>query len=170
MVIRLDQPATKRRMYTAIPRMVGKVPKLITSNKSLGELAAIAGEEANDVYHSRLITVPCLDDGSLFENLHGYPTTEAFLEKHRLLTKQHFGKASRAFLQKLVAERIEDEAALKAKITRKIKFYLRAAKDLVVEGRSLDRIHQRMAITYAAGSLAIDYGVFPWKSLISGMH
>ncbi len=41
-------------------------------------------------------------------------------------------------------------------------FYLRQAGAIGASGRRLDRVHEKMATLYAAGSLAIEFGILPW--------
>jgi hypothetical protein len=41
--------------------------------------------------------------------------------------------------------------------------YRKRASKIVSPGRQLERLHQRFATLYAAGSLAIKFGILPWR-------
>jgi hypothetical protein len=91
------------------------VPFLLTSNKGLGALAALAEMEIDDAHHGRLIGVPLPGFGaSVFEDLHGAVDDAAFGERLRRLTTEHSGHAVREFRRRLVEWRAGDEAGLLA--------------------------------------------------------
>jgi putative DNA primase/helicase len=70
-------------------------------------------------------------------------------------------KAGYAFLKRLASDVTEDEAKLKGRMNR---FYKIADVD-TSDGYQV-RFAKRFALAYAAGLLAIDYSVVPWKRVL----
>ena len=139
------------------------VPVLLTSNLSLGALAKKAEIGIDDAHHGRLISVPLPDDAhGAFEDLHGEADVVGFSRRLRRLAAKHFGHPSREFLRRLAEWRARDEAGLLAWLEARRNFYLAAAHRIDAPGRRLDRVHEKMATVYAAGCLAIQFGILPW--------
>jgi hypothetical protein len=163
-VVRWELGFEKGRLTASGPRRSTSVPFLLTSNKGLGALAALAGIEIDDAHHGRLIGVPLPGFGaSVFEDLHGAADDAAFGERLRRLVAMHFGHAAREFLRRLVEWRARDEAGLRAWLERRRSFYLREAHKIRTPGRRLDRVHEKFATLYAAGCLGIEFGILPWE-------
>jgi hypothetical protein len=141
------------------------VPFLLTSSKGLGALAALAGIDIDDAHHGRLIGVPLPGfDGTVFEDLHGAADDAAFGALLRELAAEHFGLASRDFPAPVGGKEGPGRAqpAGLARKAAQILFRFRAPPDRR-PGRQLDRVHEKMATLYAAGCLAIEFGILPWK-------
>ena len=155
----------KGRLTATGPRRSTSVPFLLTSNKGLGALAALAGIEIDDAHHGRLISVTLPGfGGTVFEDLHGAVDDAAFGGRLRELAAEHFGLASRDFLRQLVGRRARGEPSLLAWLEKRRRFYLDFARRRIdAPGRQLDRVHEKMATLYAAGCLAIEFGILPWK-------
>ena len=162
--MRWDFGLGKGRMTEDGPRRSTSVPLLLTSNKSLGELAAKAGLEVDDAHHGRLICVPLPEGGQgAFEDLHGHADVAALCKRLRALMAEHFGVAAREFLHRLVDWRARDEEGLKEWLGRRRASFLRHAERIAAPERSIDRVRQKFATLYAAGCLAIAFGILPWE-------
>ncbi len=163
-VVRWELGFEKGRLTASGPRRSTSVPFLLTSNKGLGALAALAGIEIDDAHHGRLIGVPLPGfGGTVFEELHGAADDAAFGQWLRELAAEHFGLASRDFLRQLVGRRARGEPGLLAWLEKRREFYLDFAHRIDTHGRQLDRVHEKMATLYATGRLCIEFGLFPWK-------
>jgi hypothetical protein len=70
LAMRIDSGFEKGRQTASRPRRSASVPVAVTSNKTLGELAALAGVMIDDAHRGRLIEVPLPADGyGAFERL-----------------------------------------------------------------------------------------------------
>jgi hypothetical protein len=123
-----------------------------------------AAVPVDDAFLTRLIDVPLPDGGyGVFEFLHGEVDGGKLADRIEAITRQHFGHASRRYLRCLVNWRQRDERGLVRWLQKRRRRYLRLASLIVSPGRQLGRLHQRLATLYAAGSLAIKFGILPWK-------
>jgi uncharacterized protein DUF927 len=173
LVMRWELGFEKGRKNAPGPRRSTSVPFLLTSNKGLGALAALAGMEIDDAHHGRLIGVPLPGFGdTVFEDLHGSADDAAFGEWLRRLIAEHFGHAAREFLRRLVEWRARDEAGLLKWLKKHRQIYLDVARPRIdALGRQLDRVHEKFATLYAVGCLGIEFGLLPWdrKRLIKAL-
>jgi hypothetical protein len=74
-------------------------------------------------------------------------------------------KAGYAFLKRLASDVTEDEAKLKARIKGRMNRFYKIADVDMSDGYQV-RFAKRFALAYAAGLLAIDYSVVPWKRVL----
>src|SRR5207244_2474371 len=79
--------------------------------------------------------------------------------------RRYFGTAGREFVSRLQEDRSEDPAGLREVLSKYRAKYRRAALDAIEAKnlRSLTRTSSRFATVYAAGCLAIEYGILPWS-------
>ncbi len=146
------------------------VPFISTSNKGLDELCRVAGVQLDDAYRSRLVDIGLPEGGfGIFEDLHGYSSVAALSVRLKALAEKCFGWPSRRFIRKLVRWHKKDPAGLKARFERHRGYYLKHASKVIAAGRQLERIHQKFATIYAAGCLAIRFGIFPWTAKEMGL-
>lgn len=162
-IMRWESGFEKGRKNVARLRQAASVPFVLTSNLSLGQFGAKAGQTIDDALHGRLISIPMPVGGhGLFEDLHGEPDLVAFSRRLRELAAQHFGHPSRKFLEALAAENEKDPKGLKAWLEKRRQSYLTRAKAIISPGRHMHRIHEKMATAYAAVRFAIKHAILPW--------
>jgi hypothetical protein len=121
--------------------------------------------EADDAHFGRMIDVPLVPGVvGAFERLHGFQNHGAFSFKLRGIARSDHGIAAREFLKQFAAELREDKAGIIAWLHARREWYLKHVRPLVVAtNRDLQRIHEKFATIYAAGTLAIDYQILPWS-------
>jgi putative DNA primase/helicase len=139
---------------------------LSTSNYSLDELAKRAGLEIDDAERGRLVDIPIPDAGhGIYENLHQFADGGRFTDSLKIRCRKYCGAVGKEFVRQLVTDRAKDPAELRTRLKRERKAYLHAinaqAQELGL--RPLNRASGRFATVFAAGVLAINYGLFPWK-------
>jgi putative DNA primase/helicase len=141
-----------------------------TSNYSLDELGERGGLEIDDAERGRLVDVVLPVNGhGLYEVLHGFPDGGKLTDELKARSCRFFGTPRHEFARRLAKQRTEDERRLKRWLNRRRQQYL---KELQVEANKLlsenpkakpplERASGKFATVYAAGALAIRYGVFP---------
>jgi putative DNA primase/helicase len=153
---------------------------LSTSNYSLDELAEKGGIEIDDAERGRLTDVALPAGGhGLYEDLHGFSDGGKLTDELKARSRRVFGAPRHEFARRLAKQRKRDERGLKTWLNRRRQQYL---KELQVEVKKLlsenpnvkpplERAAGRFATTYAAGALAIKYGVFllPRKQLLAAI-
>jgi len=111
----------------------------------------------------RLTDIPLPTNGhGLFEELHGLPDGESLSTELQSRSARLFGTAGSAFVRRLVKDKQND---VKNFIRERRRAYLRKLHKLTArDGLSpLKRPSDRFATTYAAGCLAIKYGILAWS-------
>jgi hypothetical protein len=165
-VMALAQNREKDRMTNAASARWWLFYFLSTSNFSLDELARQGGVTINDAHRSRLteICLPAAGCG-IYEKLHGFESGEKLTDALIKRCRTYFGAAGRAFQKKLVAASNSDLKQLRKWIARRRDIYSKALKrEANAKGlRPLKRSTGRCATVYAAGRLAIKYGLLPWS-------
>jgi putative DNA primase/helicase len=78
-----------------------------------------------------------------------------------------YGVAGKTYLEKLVADCGANRRALRNRLYRYRQRFLQKIGVDADDGYA-DRFAKRFALTYAAGLLAIDYGIVPWKRSLVG--
>jgi hypothetical protein len=82
---------------------------------------------------------------------------------------EHYGWASDEYLRRLVREYARDKPRLINWLVARRKEYKRVARRRIVHGqRQPARIHEKFATIYAAGALAIAFGILPWDCRAMG--
>lgn len=142
-----------------------ETPLLSLSNEFLDEMAQRAGVEIDDAHRGRLIDVPLAPGGiGAFEDLRDFANHAEFSADLKRVARLHHGRAAREFVRRFAADLRREEARLLAWLDARRAGYLQQIRPRVVAPiRDLERVHQKFATIYAAGGLAIDYGVLPWQ-------
>jgi putative DNA primase/helicase len=107
----------------------------------------------------RIVDIPA-DAGAgmgMFENLHGFPSAEAFARHLRSATHQHYGEAARQYLGAIVPK-IEE---LRKQIAPIMKSFSEQYVPAGADGQ-IERVAQRFALIAVGGELAQQYGIVPW--------
>ncbi|GBR28625.1 DNA/RNA helicase [Komagataeibacter oboediens DSM 11826] len=134
----------------------------ITLATKMGEAGQrpMAGQEV------RLVNVQA-DAGAgmgLFENLHDMASPGDLADHIRRAARTSYGTASRAWLQALVMDRNEDEAALTDTIKQIVaRFEEQALPDAAPVDGQVRSVVRRFGLVAAAGEMATAYGVLPWQ-------
>jgi hypothetical protein len=163
-VMRWDAGFEKERKNAGKLRQAASVPFILTSNLSLGEFGKLAGLKVDGALHGRLISIPKPDNAhGVFEKLHGEKDVVAFARRLRDLARINFGYPSRNFLDALVKANAKDPDKLRAWLEDRRSSYLAKGKKIETHGREMNRIHEKMATTYAAACFAIKHGIPPWN-------
>jgi len=139
---------------------------LSTSNLTFSELARRGGIEIDDAYLGRLFDIPCPDSAhGIYDTLHEFQNGERLTDALKQRCRRSFGTAGPEFARLLVEHRDRDRAGLKRLLAKYRARYRKALRKAVkAEGlRSLTRTDSRFATVYAAGCLAIRYGILPWS-------
>jgi putative DNA primase/helicase len=108
----------------------------------------------------RVVDVPA-DAGAgmgMFENLHGFPSGDAFARHLRDATKKHFGVAARQYLAAIAPDIDEVKTQIIPVIQAFGERFVPAGADGQVE-----RVAQRFALVAVGGELAQRYGIVPWQ-------
>jgi hypothetical protein len=163
LVMRLDTGSEKGRQNAVGPQQAAMAPFITTSNLSLVQFGRLARRPIDDAMHGRLITVPAPANAQgMFEDLHGEKDVPAFAKRLCRLALANFGYPSRRILRALVRKNVDDPNELRTWLEARRSAYLRKAEEIVVPGRNLERIHERMATVYASACFAIRESILPW--------
>ncbi len=167
-LMRLAEGATKGRMTELAAAATWWMAVLSTSNLSLDEMAERDHCHIDDAHRTRLIDVPlaCGANGfGAFENLYGFADHAAFATELKRIARTHCGVASTRFVEGVVAWRKRDKRGLCNWLSERRDCYRRVAKRRVASGqRDLARLHEKFATIFAAGALAIKFGIVPWSN------
>jgi putative DNA primase/helicase len=139
---------------------------LSTSNLTFSEIARAGNIELDDACLGRLFDIPCpTGDHGIYDTLHGFTSGEALTDALKQRCRRYFGTPGPEFVRCLLRHRDEDRDGLKKVLAKYRKRYRRALnKAIQAEGlRSLTRTASRFATVYAAGRLAVRYGILPWS-------
>jgi hypothetical protein len=140
-----------------------------TSNYSLDELAEKAQIEVDDAERGRLVDIVLPSGGyGLYENLHGFDTGASLTDELKVRSGQFYGTPRHEFAKQLGTDRKEDKQHLKSWLHGRRRQYLKELKREVdkllrqTPGAKppLQRASGKFATVFAAGALAIKYGVF----------
>jgi putative DNA primase/helicase len=159
----LSQQREKARNNSPPPRS-WRCYFLSTSNFSLDALAQRGGVDLNDAHRSRLTEIPLPASGhGIYEDLHGFASGEALTDSLVPSCRRYFGSAGLEFQKRVVADYQADASGLKKWLQHRREKYRNALKVLTEkEGLTpLKRSTGRCATVYAAGALAIKYGILP---------
>jgi hypothetical protein len=151
-----------------------------TSNYSLDELAEKGALEIDDAERGRLVDVFLPDIGfGLYEELHKFTSGGELTDALKARSRRFFGTPRHEFAKRLTKERKQNERGLKRWLNRRRQEYLKKLKakfnkllqQFPATKLPLQRASGKFATAYAAGALAIKYGVFllPRKKLLAAV-
>ena len=166
--VSLSEHTERERLTNPASARAGCCYFLSTSNASLDELAKAGGIDIDDAVRGRMVDVPLPFEGfGLYETLHEFSNGEELTDAIKARSLRVFGTPRHAFAKKLVKDAVDDRRKLKRWLERRRRQYLKALKrelkKLKAAGivlKPLKRASGRFATTFAAGSLAIKYGIF----------
>jgi hypothetical protein len=163
-VMRTIQGQGKAR-YTELHRLIWCTPLLSTSNTSIvAILRGLASVYDIPAYVDRLIDIPLPKGCDIyFEDLHGFSDIGKYCERMRDLASQNHGCAGRGFAVAFVNDLAKDRSNPEDFVRDCRAYYIKRARHITAVGRDLMRVHGRLATLYAAGSLAIEYRIFPFS-------
>jgi hypothetical protein len=142
---------------------------LSTSNYTLNELGEKGNVEIDDAERGRLVDIVLPAGGNgLYEDLRGFADGEKLTDELKARTRRFFGTPRHEFARQLTKQRQRKEPRVKRWLNRRRQEYLEKLKigvnKLLSENSAvkppLQRSSGRFATVYAAGALAIKYGVF----------
>lgn len=94
----------------------------------------------------------------LFENLHGFPSGDAFSRHLKEVAAEHYGHAIKAFLKYLV----DDFAAIRPTVKAYVDEFV--AENCSPEGDGqVSRVCARFGLAAAGGEMATAFGIVPWR-------
>ncbi len=161
---RLASGQSKRRQTDVTRPMTWRILYLSTSEHdldTLAERAKIAIDGGQRVRHVDILA----DAGKglgVFDALGTLPSAAALAECLVDHAKCYYGTAGRAFIKRLCAHRRDDDAALREFLNKRIGRMIKLLNVDQSDGRRV-RIARRFALVYAAGRLANEYKILPWK-------
>lgn len=170
-LMRLSEQTERDRLTNTNSSRGWRLYFLSTSNLSMTQLAREAGVSVDEAEIGRLTDIPLPANGhGLFEALHGFPDGESFSKELQTRITRYFGTAGRAFVRSIVNDKPK---VVKNFIRARRLRYHHALKNRTAKyGLSpLKRPSDRFATTYAAGCLAIRYGIVEWdrKALVNAI-
>jgi putative DNA primase/helicase len=165
-VMRLSQLREKQRKTNVGPARSWRCYFLSTSNFTLDVLAQNGKVVLNDALRSRLTDVPLPTGGKgIYEDLHGLVSGDKLTDALIVRCRNYYGVAGREFQRQLVEDRQRSLKQPRESLSGWRTRYVRALKAKAkAEGlKPLQRSTGRCATVYAAGRLAIEYGIVPWN-------
>ncbi|ACY33743.1 DUF927 domain-containing protein [Comamonas thiooxydans] len=128
---------------------------LSTGERSIATSMMEAGQRVKAGQAVRLLDIPVQRIHGAWDNLHGHPNGPAFSDAIKRASRQQYGTAGRAFLEKLSRDTTDMVQNLEA-----IKAQLLAGVDSG-DGQPA-RAAARLAVLALAGELATTYGITGW--------
>jgi uncharacterized protein (DUF927 family) len=116
---------------------------------------AAAGQEV------RIVDIPA-DAGvglGIFEELHGFPSADAFARHLKVASGRYYGRACHEFVQRLV----NNYDCIAPTVEGYSKEFLAEAMPQNADGQ-VSRVCARFALAAAAGEMATAFGVLPWPA------
>ena len=157
-VMRLMQGQGKKRYQLPVDRW--SAPLVSTSNLSVYALLDPQRRKNYAAFTDRLMDVPTpRGRKSFFEDLHGFKDTAVFGKHLFDLATANFGYPGRVFLARLTSALAQDRPGLTAVVLGNVAKYEAAAAGITSSRRDVLRVRGYFATVYAAGSLAIRFGV-----------
>ena len=137
-----------------------------TSNLTLDALAQRGKVVLHDALRSRLTEIPVPTGGQgIYEDLHGFASGENLTDELAARCRKYYGTAGRAFERRLVEDRKKDVKQLRESLAGWRNEYIRVLKSKAQAEvlKPLQRSTGRCATVYAAGRLALQYGILRWN-------
>jgi putative DNA primase/helicase len=164
-IMTLTQQREKERMTNVQSARSWRCYFLSTSNLPLDALAQRGKVVLHDAVRSRLTEIPLPTGGQgIYEDLHGFASGENLTDALVGRCRKYYGTAGRAFERRLVEDRKKDVKQLRESLAGWRNEYIRVLKSKAQAEhlKPLQRSTGRCATVYAAGRLAITYGLVPW--------
>ena len=161
-VFRLSDGRTKSTAYSPMQQTVRTI-YLTTANEPVSTLLAGGDDRTNAAAADRLITL-MLDDNRPHGTFDFIPPefgdATDFANHLKSVIADHYGVPLRQFLDKVAKARASDERALRADIRAyEMKFVRKVGVD--TNDGSATRVAEAFGLVYAAGRLAVKFGVLP---------
>jgi putative DNA primase/helicase len=158
---------TQKERYNERDALASRGHFLSTSNHTLDELADLAGVPIGDQHRGRLADV-CLPTGrgtfGIYENLHGFSDGAELTDAIKKRCRTIFGTPGYKLVCTIYKDKRSRLAAKHFIAKRRNRYIEIVRKKAVASGvRPLERATARFATVYAAGCLAIKYGILPWS-------
>ncbi len=142
------------------PRQTWKLLFISSGEVSLATHMASAGKQIRAGQEARIADIPAeVEDGSVFEELHGHVGSGDFAERLESLTARHHGVVGHVWLQWLV----ENASRLARLVGERIEALTEefATQDFAGQAR---RVARRFALVALGGELATEVGLTGWNT------
>jgi putative DNA primase/helicase len=158
---------TKKRRYNEAETPAWRFYWLSTSNFTLDELAEQGGVSIDDQHRGRLVDIvlPCgAGTFGVYQDLHGFNDGAALTDTIKARCRTVFGTPGHRLVHKLYESKSSRADAKKFVSARRTYYIDRIRREAIKKGlKPLERAAARFATVYAAGCLAIKYGIFIWE-------
>jgi hypothetical protein len=140
---------------------------LSTSNLTVNELADQGGVPIDDQHRGRLVDIvlpPGPGTFGIYEDLSGFSDGAALTDAIKARCRTIFGAPGYKLVRELYRDKNSRSAAKRFVSARRTYYIGRIEKEAESSGLTpLKRATARFATVYAAGCLAIKYGIFTWR-------
>jgi uncharacterized protein (DUF927 family) len=149
-----------RKTLEGRPRRRWQTLFLSTGEVTLADKMREDGRTPKAGQDVRMVDIPVTPEGleQAFESWEGFPSSKDLADHLRIATRQNYGSAARAFLDRLCRLNERDLLDLERRKVAWARSHLPRGADSQV-GRVVDRF----ALVALAGELAADWGVVPWR-------
>jgi putative DNA primase/helicase len=158
---------TKKKRYNEAEAPAWRLYFLSTSNFTLDELADCGEVAVDDQHRGRLVDIvlpPAPGTFGIYEDLHGFSDGAALTDTLKTRCRSVFGTPGYELVRKLYRDESSRAAAKKFVAARRNGYINRLRERAGSLGLNpLERATARFATVYAAGCLAIKYGIFTWS-------
>jgi uncharacterized protein (DUF927 family) len=163
-VLKLAEHTEKERLTNLTSARSWRCYFLSTSNLEFKQLGQQGGVDVDEAELGRMADVPMpAHKHGLYETLHDYTNGERLSDALQRWSRGLYGTPIRAFVTQLAKERRRDKKALQEFLAKKRNVYRRRLQTEANGLKVLKRTSGRFATVFAAGSLAIKYGILPWN-------
>jgi hypothetical protein len=140
---------------------------LSTSNLTLDDMADRGGVTIDDQHRGRLVDIvlpPGPSTHGIYEHLHGFSDGAALTDALKSRCRSVFGTPGYRLIRRIYQSK-NSKAAAKKFVSARRAFYIKQLRQAAqAKGlKPLERAAARFATVYAAGCLAIQYGIFAWE-------
>ena len=157
---------TKKKRYNEKEAAAWRLYFLSTSNLTLDELAYQGDVPIDDHHRGRLVDIvlpPGPGTFGIYEDLHGFSDGAKLTDALKTRCRSVFGTPGYQFVRKLYKDQNSRSAAKTFVSARRTYYINRIRREAKSKGlKPLERATARFATVYAAGCLAIKYGIFTW--------
>nr|WP_175428740.1 DUF927 domain-containing protein [Azospirillum argentinense] len=135
-----------------------------SAEHGLAKMAQDAGVQWNDGQLIRMIDIDANGgkNWGTFRNIHSATSPGEFADWVNSAATTYYGTAGDAFLEKLLRQVRENPEKLRAWLEKRRAYYRKHAPDVGLQSFH-ERVCKRFELVYAAGMLAIRYGVLPYS-------